>query len=149
MQFFTKKTWTLDCETWNFSWRQNRSIPKKTSQNNFFHSLALHCENAIWNMKIFAFLNALHQISEVSFRWQCSTCPSIWVTFFRQPAWIETDSIVNPLSAVGCVQLVPKYTSKVKLDRGQSPISLSEITIPGENGCCGGNLAWISYFHFY
>ena len=55
-------------------------------------------------------------------------------TSFLQPALIETDSIVNPSSAVGCVQLVPKYTSKVKLDRGQSPNILSEIIEIDENG---------------
>ena len=48
-------------------------------------------------------------------------------------------------SAVDCIQLVPKYTSKVKLDRGQPPIILSEIIISGENGCCGGNIP-ISHF---
>ena len=30
-------------------------------------------------------------------------------------------------SEVGCVQLVPKYISKVKLDRGKSPNILSDI----------------------
>ena len=58
---------------------------------------------------------------------------------------IETDSSVNLSSAVGCIQLVPKYISKVKLDRGQPPNSLSEIIIPGKNGCCGVNIP-ISHF---
>ena len=43
------------------------------------------------------------------------------------------------------VQLVPKYISKVKLDRGQHPNILSEIIIPGENGCRSGNIP-ISHF---
>ena len=43
------------------------------------------------------------------------------------PAEIATDSIPNRSSAYRCVQLVPKYTSKVKLSRGQSPNILSEI----------------------
>ena len=50
-------------------------------------------------------------------------------TSFLQPAWIETDSVVIPSSAVGCVQLVPEYISKVKLDRWQSPNILSEKLI--------------------
>ena len=40
---------------------------------------------------------------------------------------------------------VPKYTSKVKLGRRQSPNILSEIIIPGENGCSGGKIP-ISHF---
>ena len=33
----------------------------------------------------------------------------------------------------------------MKLDRGQPPIIMSEIIIPGENGCSGGNIP-ISHF---
>ena len=57
----------------------------------------------------------------------------------------STNSLVNLSPAVGCIQLVPKYISKVKLDKGQTPNSLPEIIIPGENGCCGGNIP-ISHF---
>ena len=49
-------------------------------------------------------------------------------------AKIEIDSIVNPSSTVGCVQLVPKYISKVKLDRRQSSNILSEIIEIKKNG---------------
>ena len=44
MVFFDKKSEGLDCETWNFSWKQNRSILRKqinlekTSQNFFSQS---------------------------------------------------------------------------------------------------------------
>ena len=58
----------------------------------------------------------------------------ILFTSFLQPALIETDSNVNPSSVVGVVQLVPKYTSKVKLDRGQKPNILSEIIEILKNG---------------
>ena len=51
-----------------------------------------------------------------------------------------TDHHHHPSSADGCVQLVPKYIAKVKLDRGQSRNIFSEIIIPGENGGCGGNI---------
>ena len=51
------------------------------------------------------------------FLFLCSR-PNNFFTFFLQPASIETDSIANPPSAVDRIQLVPKYMSKVKLDRG-------------------------------
>ena len=41
---------------------------------------------------------------------------------------------VNHSSAVGCVQLVPKYISKVKLDRDESPNILSETIEIHKNG---------------
>ena len=44
--------------------------------------------------------------------------PTILFTSFLQPASIETDPIANPPSAVDHIQLVPKYISKVKLERG-------------------------------
>ena len=41
---------------------------KKTSQNNFFDSPALHCENAIWNIQIFASISLLfHNILQGKF----------------------------------------------------------------------------------
>ena len=48
-----------------------------------------------------------------------------------------------------CVQLVPKYHSKVKLRSWQSPNILSEIMRLLENGGSGGNLTQIPYFQFY
>ena len=65
---FWQKTWRAGLLNLKFFMRTKQIGPKKTSQNNIFDSPALHCENAIWNMKIFAFLNSLHQISEVLFR---------------------------------------------------------------------------------
>ena len=56
-----------------------------------------------------------------------STRPKIFFTSFLLHAEIATDSIGNRSSVYGRVQLVPKYTSKVKLSRGQSPNILSEI----------------------
>ena len=58
-------------------------------------------------------------------------------------AKIETDSIVNPSSAVGCIQIVPKYISEAKMNRGQSPNILSEIFDLNENEGRGGTLAGI------
>ena len=61
------------------------------------------------------------KIFAVSFKSYIQLVLNISFTSFPQSALIETDSIVNPSSAVGCVQLVPNYISKVKLDRGKSP----------------------------
>ena len=68
-------------------------------------------------------------------------------TSFLQPAWIETDSIVNPFAAVGCVQLVPNI-SKVKLDRRQPPNILSEIIEIKKNWAWGNHFGKSPYYHF-
>ena len=52
------------------------------------------------------------EIFEASFKSYIQLVLKIWFTSFLQPAWIETDSIVNPSSAVGCVQLVPNTYQK-------------------------------------
>ena len=132
---------------WNLRFCTQANYPelKKTVQNNFFHWGQQHCENGIWNLQIFAVIYSTSKIFDVFFWGKCSTRPYILFTSFLQLAWIETDSSVNLSSAVGCIQLVPKYISKVKLDRGQPPNSLSEIIIPGKNGCCGVNIP-ISHF---
>ena len=47
MSFFYKKNvkgWTVKAEIFH---EDKRGQSQKTSQNNFFHSPALHCENAI------------------------------------------------------------------------------------------------------
>ena len=44
------------------------------------------------------------------------------ISSFLLSAWIETGSIVNPSSAVGCVQLVPKYICS-KSETGPRTIS--------------------------
>ena len=53
------------------------------------------------------------EIFAASFESYIQLVLKISFTSFPQPALIETDSIVNPSSAVGFVQLVPKYISKV------------------------------------
>ena len=62
-------------------------------------------------------------------------------TSFLQFTSIATDSFANPPSAVDCIQLVPKYLSKVKLSREQSPNILSEIIKSQENGSEGTNFS--------
>ena len=59
------------------------------------------------------FFKLYHQkIFAVSFKSYIQLVLKILFTSFLQPAWIETDSIVNASSAVGCVQLVPNYNQK-------------------------------------
>ena len=52
---FWQNTWRAGLWKLKFFMKIKEASRKKTSQNNFFHSPALHCENAIWNMKIFIF----------------------------------------------------------------------------------------------
>ena len=114
------KTWTA--RLWNMKFMKTKqAIPKK----NILKLLFLQSSPSSWN---------------VQFRDYRSTGPWILFKSFLQPAWIDTGSIGNPSSAVGCVQLVLKYILKVKLYRGQSPNIFSEIIIPRENGRCGGNI---------
>ena len=70
-------------------------------------------------------------------------------TSFLQPAWIETASIVNPSSALDCVQLDPNIIQKWNCAAGNLQIFLSEIIELQENGGGGGNLTQILYFPFY
>ena len=92
----------------------------------------------LYHQKIFAvsFKSCIQLVLKVSF------------TSFLQPAWITTDSVVYPSSAVGCVQQVPKYISKVKLDRGQSSNISSEIIKIQKNGAWGNNFGKFPYYHF-
>ena len=54
---FWQNTWRAGLWKLKFFMKIKEASRKKTSQNDFFHSPALHCENAIWiwNMKIFAY----------------------------------------------------------------------------------------------
>ena len=113
----------------------------KKPENNVLAPGPLHCENRFWNMKIFAFFFSLSKYLELCFCRSHSTRPTIFFTSFLQPAGIATDSFENRSSAYGRVQLVPKYISKVKLNRGYSPNILSEIMRFQENGSRGKHFA--------
>ena len=99
----------------------------KKPQNNYFIPGPLHCANIFQIFSKYFHLSDHHKIFGASFYRSHSTRPTIFFTSFLQPAGIATDSIENRSSAYGHVQLVPKYISKVKLSRGQSPNILSEI----------------------
>ena len=141
MAFFYKKPEGLDSETWNFSWRHKRSVVKKHLKIIFFSAqpFIVKMQFEIWKYlpsKLFfpKYLSCrLHNSVQL--------VPTILFTSFLQPALIETDPIANPLSAVDHIHLVPKYMSKVKLERGWSPNILSEIMRCQENGSRGKHFA--------
>ena len=53
MAFFLQKNWRAGLWNLKFFMKTKEASPEKTSQNNFFHSPALHCENGVWNIQIF------------------------------------------------------------------------------------------------
>ena len=66
--FFYKKMWRAGLLKLKFFMKIKEASRKKTSQNNFFDSPALHCENAIWNIQIFASISLLfHNILQGKF----------------------------------------------------------------------------------
>ena len=54
--YFCKKLKLPGWKCWNFSHMQTKSRPKKDQKTIFLVSGAIHCENAIWNIQIFAFI---------------------------------------------------------------------------------------------
>ena len=56
-----------------------------------------------------------HKIFAASFESYIQLVLKTSFTSFLQPAWIETDSIVNASAVVGCVQLVPNIYQKWRL----------------------------------
>ena len=146
---FFDKMWIAGLIDLKFFMKTKEASRKKTSQNNFFISQALHCENAIWNLQIFSVIFSLPNIFDRLFLDWCSTRPLISFTSFLQPAWIETGSVVNPSSALDSVQLDPNIIQKWNCAAGNLQIFLSEIIELQENGGGGGNLTQILYFPFY
>ena len=53
---FFDKSWSAELIDLKFFMKTKKVRCKKTSQNNFFISQALHCENAIWNLQILRIL---------------------------------------------------------------------------------------------
>ena len=113
----------------------------KKPQNHFFLPGPFHCAIILQIFSKYFHLSDHHKIFGASFYRSHSTRPTIFFTSFLQPAGIATDSFENRSSAYGRVQLVPKYISKVKLNRGYSPNILSEIIRFQENGSRGKHFA--------
>ena len=103
--------------------RHTSKLPyaEKKPQNNFFIRGQEHCENGMWNIQIFfTFFHNL-KIFDVRFEASVQLVPTISFTSCLQSAWTAIDFFVNLADAVDCVQLVPKYYSKVNLRSWQSP----------------------------
>ena len=149
MAFFYKKTWRAGLRNLKFFMKTQEVSRKKTSQNNFFsvQPFIVKMQFEIWKYlpsKLF-----LPKYLSCRLHNSVQLVPTILFTSFLQPASIETDPIANHPSAVDHIQLVPKYISKVKLERGWSPNILSEIIGLHENEGRGGILAKISNWQLY
>ena len=135
--FIVKKPEEGVGEMWNFVCNHIFSCSKRNLKITFL-------SQALFIVQIFSkyfHLPDHHKIFGASFYRSHSTRPTIFFTSFLQPAGIATDSFENCSSAYGRVQLVPKYISKVKLNRGSSPNILSEIMRFQENGSRGKHFA--------
>ena len=144
MAFFYKKPEGLDWETWNFSWRHKRSVVKK-------------------HLKII-FYQRSPSLSKCNLKYEniclldCSS-PNIWavvyiIVFNSSPQFYSHLSCSLLRLKLILLQILhlqltvfnsyPNIYQKWNWAAGNLQIFLSEIIIQQENGCCGGNLAWIS-----
>ena len=149
MAFFDKKPEGLDCETWNFVWRQNRPILKKHLKIIFFtvQPFIVKMQFEIWKY----LPSKLFLPKYLSCRLQNSVqlVPTCFM-FFRG---VEFTAIYlrrnNNVSCVYEVISSLKYILKVKLNPNIYPNILSEIIGLHENEGRGGNLAQISNWRVY
>ena len=121
---FTSNIWEVFCKkheggvrpVWNFVCWPIRSCREKKWKTTFWSEAPFMGQiSAKYFFELYC-----PKIFGVSFESYIQLVLKIWFTSFLQPAWNETDSIVNPSSAVGCVQLVPTY---IKSETGQRRIS--------------------------
>ena len=115
-------------------------MPRKKPQNNFLVWGAHHCENGIWKIQIFCDFFSWPKYLMHSFQASVQLVP----TFYSHPVCRLLELQLILASEEDCVQLVPKYYSKVKLRSWQPPNILSEIMRLLQNGGGGINLAQIS-----
>jgi len=113
---------------------------EKKPQNNFLVWGAHHCENGIWKIQIFCDFFSWPKYLMHSFQASVQLVP----TFYSHPVCRLLELQLILASEEDCVQLVPKYYSKVKLRSWQPPNILSEIMRLLQNGGSGINLAQIS-----
>ena len=140
MAFFDIKPEGLDCETWNFVWRQIRPISKKHLKIICFtvQPFIVKMQFEIWKY----LPSKLFLPKYLSCRLQNSVqlVPTCFM-FFRG---VEFTAIYlrrnNNVSCVYEVISSLKYILKVKLNPNFYPSILSEIIGLHENERCGGNL---------
>ena len=136
---FCKKLELLDWQRWNFSNMQMKSRPKRDQKTIFFVSRAIHCENAIWNIQIFAF--NFHELKYLQghFGRSVQLVPKtleVWREKVKRKhgyMW----SLAYPINSSY------KYVKKVKLNPNSNPNISSEIIELQENGGSGGIQAQI------
>ena len=104
-----------------FGTQVNQFVPKKKHQNNFFPRCKHHCQNWIWNIQIF-YVICFHRVKYLLLFWGwCSTRPHNIIHILPADCLNCYWLFLNLAAAVDCVQLIPKYHSKVKLRSWQSP----------------------------
>ena len=114
-------------------------LPYKRPENDFFLSGAIHCENSIWNIQIFASIFMSLNICGGRFGRTVQLVPKtleVWRKKVKRKhghMW----SFVYPLN------LSYKYVKKVKLNPNSNPNIFSEIIELQENGGSGGIQAQI------
>ena len=94
------------------------------------------------NQGFYPSLLAIAKITDIFFSSNMDSSGSVC---FLLPAWIETDSILNPSSAVCCAQLVPNYKNS---ETEQMTNILSEIIEIHKNVAWGRHFGKFPYFHF-
>ena len=132
--YFCKKN--LNCLTDNIEifHIQMKSRPKKDQKTIFFVSGAIHCENTIWNIQIFASIFMSSNICWGRFGRTVQLVPKtleVWrekVKRKHRYMW----SFVYPINSSY------KYVKKVKLNPNYNPNIFSEIIELQENGGSGG-----------
>ena len=109
-------------------------LPYKRPENEFFLNGAIHCENAIWNIQIFASIFMSSNICGGRFGRTVQLVPKtleVWrekVKRKHRYMW----SFVYPINSSY------KYVKKVKLNPNYNPNIFSELIELQENGGSGG-----------
>ena len=132
-RIFLQKTWIAWLTTLKFFSHADEVPPYKRLENDFFVSGAIHCENAIWNIQIFAF--NFHELKYLQghFGRSVQLVPKtleVWGEKVKRKhgyMW----SFVYPLNSSY------KYVKKVKLNPNSNPNIFSEIIELQENGGSG------------
>ena len=136
---FLQKTGIAWLTTLKFFSYADEVQPYKRPENHFFVSRAIHCENAIWNLQIFASIFMSSNICQGGFGRTVQLVPKtleVWGEKVKRKhgyMW----SFVYPINSSY------KYVKKVKLNPNFNPNIFSEIIELQENGGSGGIQAQI------
>ena len=106
---------------------------KKTPENDFFHRALIIVKINFEKYKIFC--DFFHRLKYLTYDFEASV--QLVPTFYSHPVCRLLELQLILASEEDCVQLVPKYYSKVKLCSWQSTNILSEIMRMLQNGGSG------------